>query len=246
MRALFIRVANAAFLVASSYLVADMGNQWIAQAIQPPASTEVAAVQPVVPGNTDWRERQAILDRNLFGAQLVGDPTPVDEAVSEDVEETKLPLTLIATIASTDVKVARAAILDQRARKNLLVQRGDMLEAHPDVRVDRIERGRVLLMNRGRREELLLPEKLPGNAQPSPRTPVDQGRAERRPSRGRSTAAARAQARSRSLAETPEDEHGLPEELRERLTELSDRITSGELTPEEIQAEMEAIEHATP
>jgi type II secretory pathway component PulC len=236
MRQLVIRAINAAFFASSCFLAANMGNQWVAHSLSRPAPPAAQAAAPEAIANTAWDARQPILDRNLFGAMLEGGEEP-DLEVVEDVEETKLPLTLLATIAPSEAggEYSRAAIYDERARLEEVVRPGDALENHPNVKIDRIERGRVLLVNSGRREELLLAE----DGGPSPiAAPAVPDRGTRRPSRRAASAAAAAQRAQAAAARTPSSD------TRERMSELSERLIGGDLSVEEVQAEIERLNAA--
>jgi hypothetical protein len=234
MRQLVIRGINAVFFGSSCFLAANMSNQWVAHSLSapdaPPAA--VAAAEPLA--SSSWGERQPILDRNLFGAMLDGGAQP-DVEILEDVEETKLPLTLLATIAPSRAggDFSRAAIYDERNRLEEVVRPGDALENHPNVKIDRIERGRVLLVNSGRREELLLAEDGGPRALSEPAAPE---RSARRPSRRAAPAAAAAAHRAQASAgRVPSPE------AQERMSELSERMVNGELSIEEVQAEIERL-----
>jgi general secretion pathway protein C len=108
----------------------------------------------------------------------VAEPEPSDEPLTE----TKLPLRLLGTAAATHEERSRAAIEDEKTRKHMVVSVGDAIEGHNRVRVDAIERARVILDNKGRREELALKDEAieqPKRSRPR-RTPRQ---ARRRPER---------------------------------------------------------------
>jgi type II secretion system protein C len=176
-----IKALNFMLLGASCYLVADAVTEIGGEALEPPPlqnevvrpaeSTEAALVSP-----------NAILDRNLFGAQLAGEVqlnAAPDESEAE-LEETKLPLRLLGTAAATDTFRSRAAIQDEKLRKHLVVGIGDEIEGHTRVRVKDIQRTRVVLDNRGKLEELLLHEDGPRVAAAPPRRPTPGARQARR------------------------------------------------------------------
>ena len=153
-----IKALNFVLLGASCFLVAGVVTEIGGEAIEPPpisnevyrieSGDAVAAASP-----------SAILDRNLFGAQLAGEAQIADivEVDSdENLEATKLPLRLLGTAAARDVDRSRAAIQDENTRKHIVVAVGDELEGHTRVRVQDIQRSRVVLDNRGKLEELAL------------------------------------------------------------------------------------------
>ena len=160
---------NIALVAGSSYLLADIVTQVAAEAIEPDA------VEPVTdsdPAGGDVRRVAAapstILDRNLFGAQLAGEAQVPAES-SEPLARTKLPLRLLGTAAASAEARSRAAIENEKTRKHMVVAVGDAIEGHRGVRVDAIERTRVVLDNSGRPEELLLHEDQPKAARRTPR-----------------------------------------------------------------------------
>lgn len=180
-----IKALNVVLLGASCYLVADVVTEIGGEALEPPPlqnevvraedGAEVARVSPV-----------AILDRNLFGAQLAGEAQVSNDAqldAQEELAKTKLPLKLLGTAAASREERSRAAIQDEKSRKHLVVAVGDELEGHQRVRVKAIQRTRVVLDNRGALEELALHEDDP-NARPVRRKPARSARqARRRPQR---------------------------------------------------------------
>ena len=110
------------------------------------------------------------------------------EIVSEELEATKLPLTLLGTAAATDEIYSWAAITDRDSSKTKIVRVGD--EVRPTATVMRIERRRVVLDENGLPRELVLKEKTATEAitSASRRTP---SRTPRRSARKRTTATRR-------------------------------------------------------
>ncbi len=222
-----IRALSVAFFVGSCFLVAEMGNQWAATWLHVAPAPTPAAVDRLEATVRSWSARKPILDRNLFGARLEGGEEPVEEVIDEEVEETRLPLTLLATIAALETGISRAAIHDRQSRSNEVLRVGDALESHPDVTVDRIERGRVLLLNRGQREELKLAE---AEALAARRPPA--------PDRARRSA-------SRNL-DYPKQRIPSPIQspgkraAHEELRDLGQQMASGHMSPEEVLEAMKA------
>ena len=153
-----IKALNFVLVGASCFLVAGVVTEIGGEAIEPPpisnevhrieSGDAVAAASP-----------SAILDRNLFGAQLAGEAQIVNTSAAasdENLEATKLPLRLLGTAAARDVDRSRAAIQDEKTRKHIVVAVGDELAGHTRVRVRDIQRSRVVLDNRGKLEELAL------------------------------------------------------------------------------------------
>jgi general secretion pathway protein C len=175
---------NASLLGGCCFMAARIVTQVGGAALEP-STVATAPIVRETPAEAPSQKatHSAILDRNLFGAQLAGDvavaePEPSDEPLTE----TKLPLRLLGTAAATDEERSRAAIEDEKTRKHMVVSVGDAIEGHNRVRVDAIERARVILDNKGRREELALKDEAieqPKRSRPR-RTPRQ---ARRRPER---------------------------------------------------------------
>ena len=201
MRRLGIRIANAVLFVVCCFLAASIFNQIGGSLLQPaeaallPATTDVAAR----PGT--WNERKAILDRNLFGAQLGTEVVAAPEPEEEKLEETKLPLRLLGTAAADDPAFSRVSIEDLRNRRHQSLVVGDPLAGHPGVSVERIERRRVVLKNGARREELRLGDDPPTQV----RSPVAAAKPtrQRRTRPRRTMAALRAERNTTKKAEEP-------------------------------------------
>jgi len=217
MRQFVIRAISAVFFVASCFLVASMGNQWAANFLYAPRVITAPTVSEIPPAAPGWGARKPILDRNLFGARLAGGEEPVEEVVEEEVEETKLPLILLATIAAIETDLSRAAIHDQRTRVDEVVRPGDTLENHPNVTVDRIERGRVVLLNQGAQRR---------------------GAASLRPAPSKRP---RAQSSAASRRGTKAERDTRNKRITEGIQELRELMASGRLSPQEFQREVEAL-----
>jgi hypothetical protein len=227
MRQLGVQLVNFGLFVFCCFQVAGVVNRIAADSLRPAFLSQDVAHDTGPRSAPGWDERKAILDRNLFGAQIVPvekPPEPVEEVVT--VEETKLPLVLIGTMAGIDPADSAAAIRDTRSRSSTVVRVGDEVENHADVRVTAIERGRVLLSNRGRSEELLLSESAtPGSASGAGRETPASRRSMRRSRR------ATANASGQSMADTAR-----------RLKEMRDRVKSGELSLEDVVNEMQELD----
>jgi hypothetical protein len=233
MQSILSRIANYALFGACCFQTAQITNDVIAHSMHGAAMTPAAVTAPAPEAAPDWQERQKILDRNLFGAKIAGAQEPFAEVVSEDVEQTKLPLTLEATIAGSG-RWARASIYDTQKRESQVLQPGDSIDGYPGVTLDRVERRRILLLNKGRREELLLPEETGANARPSDSA----GRRPRRETRSSRVTSAdrRERARKRAGARTEPDA-----ELKSQLGELRDRMMAGQIDVEAVQEELERL-----
>ncbi len=162
-----LRIANTLMFVGSCFLVAQGVNQVSEAALSPAAS---AAPTPVVTDDLQprsWADRKAILDRNLFDVQVAGgEVVEIDDEIPEEIEDTKLPLKLLGTIASGDQVIASASIENEGDRSHQNVRVGDDLKGFTDVEVERIGRGHVVLLNGAKREVLKLSEDLEISAAP--------------------------------------------------------------------------------
>ena len=168
-----IMALNAVLFGGGCFLVASIVTQIAAQAIEPDVLDSLA---PSHAEQSDSQQRAAapcvILDRNLFGAQLAGD-VQVAVETQEPLTKTKLPLRLLGTAAASSDSRSRAAIENEKTRKHVVVAVGDLIEGFRQVRVQAIDRTRVILDNQGRPEELLLhadqPKRPPRTAKRTPR-----------------------------------------------------------------------------
>jgi general secretion pathway protein C len=196
-----IRLANAILFVLSCSVAAGIITDVTASVVIPDQLAAPAPIATDAPPAMRWQDRQVILDRNLFDAQVTGEgiasEAPIDEV---ELEETKLPLKLLGTIASEDQRVASAAIESSATRQHEVVKVGDALTGHTDVSVERIDRGRVVLLNGPRREELLLDENVAAIVGRSP-PPRDNPAANRRESRRNRQARSNVRDRIQDLAD---------------------------------------------
>jgi general secretion pathway protein C len=151
---LAIWIVNGVLFALCCFLVAGVVNalagEWLAEvpALAAPPRAPAASVK------TAARDRQVILDKNLFNVSTL---VPQEPELSEDLEPTKLPLRLLGTAASTNPDEAWAAVEDQQNRKQLVVKVNDRLL--DQAIVIRIDRRRIVLQNGAKREELALEEK---------------------------------------------------------------------------------------
>ena len=136
------------FLLAG--VIAEVGAAHLAP--EPGAVAVTPAERPMP--RRERPDRSKILARNLFhSAEVAQAPEPEPVIEEEDLEETKLPLKLLGTAASEDRTLAWAAIDDLQERQHRVVATGGLIQ---QATVVRIERGRVVLRNQGRLEELTL------------------------------------------------------------------------------------------
>jgi general secretion pathway protein C len=96
----------------------------------------------------------------LFGAQIETVQTAPEPEPELELEETKLPVQLLGTLLSADRSKSTAAITERGSPEPELLREGDALTRHQQASVVKIERGRVILRNGARHEELLLSDEL--------------------------------------------------------------------------------------
>jgi type II secretory pathway component PulC len=220
-----VRALNAALVALCSFQVAGLFNRFAEEGLRAAPAYGTAATPAAPDGVSAWNDRKIILDRNLFGAQILAQPSLPES--TEPVEETKLPLVLEATISASGESYSRAAIRDSGAPASMVLGVGDPVTGHSGVSVALIERGRVVLLNAGRREELLLDEGSPGAS--VSRAGSSRRRARKPAATPRRPRTPRPPSRRERAAPAPQPPSDSPE-----LSELSRRLQSGELTRDEL------------
>ena len=156
MSILGIRVANLLLFTLSCFLVANILNRVASSALTPESRPALRAAEATVQAARPWSKRKMILDRNLFGAQVVTEEVIPEPEPEEELQRTRLPLRLLGTVASEDQVVASAAVENTQDRLHQVVRVGHTLNKFAEVVVVRIDRGRLVLQNGAQREELLL------------------------------------------------------------------------------------------
>ena len=229
MRRVGIRIANVALFTLCCFLVAEVFNDISAEFLM--VARAAALPPPAVESQRarGWEERRPIIERNLFGAQIAAVPAPPPLPVDELLTATKLPLRLLGTVLSLDSATSRATIEDKSSRKHEVLRVGDSLQAYPSVEVAAIERGRVILLNEERREELRLQEDT------APGTPAPKRTARRnRSRRSNRTKTPSLGALSDHLEDLQDDS-----DLRRAAADL---LTQGKLAPKYLEGEMVGIQ----
>ncbi len=150
-----ILLLNGALLLGALALLgrtaATAASGWLGEESAPP----VAAAAPAAGGAPrQWDDRQVILTRNLFNASTLAPAAQKELEEQQRYEKTRLPLRLLGTAAAGDPALSWAAVEDLESRKHLVARVNDRLKGQATVL--RIERGRIVLENAGRREELAL------------------------------------------------------------------------------------------
>ncbi|MCH2171253.1 PDZ domain-containing protein [Myxococcota bacterium] len=183
---------NAVLFVSSCFLTARIANTVFDDALTPRSSVPLAAQSGHGEAlkERSWADREIILTRNLFNSAALA-PVPDPSTLAEELEATKLPLTLLGTAAATNELLSWAAIEDREKRDTLVVRVGD--EIRPLATIMRIERRRVVLDENGMIRELTLDDesgpksprisKRPVRRAPPKRSAArgNRGRASRRP-----------------------------------------------------------------
>jgi len=220
MRRLGIRIANLALFILCCFLLAEVANKISAELLLPRSSSVMPpAAVPETPARS-WEERKPILQRNLFGAQVVSQPILDAEPEPEEIAKTELPLELLGTVASSDETLRRATIWDKSNRDHQVLRVGDFLKHHAEVWLERIERRRVILINDERREELSLDDREPSPEIASVRKP--------RPTRKARTSRRRSARRSSARSQEEMEETVSPFEA------VQKEIESGQLDKEDL------------
>lgn len=180
-------LANTGLLVLCCFLVARTVNALIDAGLTPAPETARPAVAAAPTMDRSWDARRRILHRNLFQALVAPPPPPVAQ---KTIEVTKLPLTLIGTVASTNPDLAWAAVNHRQSREHMVVRAGDDIEGK--AQVERIEARRIVLQENGQLRALILDD------QPKPPAAKKKGRKGKNRARRKQTRASRKAAARRA------------------------------------------------
>jgi type II secretory pathway component PulC len=178
MSILGIRAINLLLFTLSCFLVANIINQVGAFSLIPVESPNLRPRPLAANTARPWSERKHILDRNLFGAQVVEEQILPEPEPEEELAKTSLSIRLLGTVSSEDQIVASAAIENTQDRLHQVIRVGHTLDKFANVVVTRIDRGRIVLQNGAHREELLLDPQAPkvSTVAPSRRAPQSRNR----------------------------------------------------------------------
>ncbi len=150
-------LATTMLFVLCCFLVADTANAIFAALLAEPAPALSAETPSAGASESSWEERQVIVRRNLFHSSDLTPtpPEPDPEPIADVLEETKLPLKLWGTIASTNPDLAWASVeeLDAKPNGSKAVRVGDSIKT---AQVLAIERRRIVLLEKGVRRSLSL------------------------------------------------------------------------------------------
>ena len=167
-------LANSVCFVLCCFFAASTVNAVIGASLSTASETPVAPTETVVAAAPSWNDRQVIVDRNLFNASLLAPAVEATE-IEEDLEATRLPLTLLGTVASFEPANAWASIEERDTQITRVVRVDD--EVRPGATVLRIERRRVVLLENGAQRELALAEDEVAAAPPPRQGPIGRRRA---------------------------------------------------------------------
>jgi general secretion pathway protein C len=149
--------ANSVLFAIGCLLAADTANEVIAAALLPTSPVAAVAARPPAtpPRARSWAEREIILTRNLFHSSTET-PALTDAQIQQELEKSRLPVTLLGTFASSDPSLSRATLQDKEKNETLVVAVGDLIKNAATVQ--RIERRRVVLIENGAPRELTIGE----------------------------------------------------------------------------------------
>jgi len=223
--------ANTALFAGCCFLSANIANSIFAAALTPDAARRASEVAPPSTAvKRSMEDRDVILSRNLFNSSTLAAPVE-PEPVTEELEATKLPLTLLGTASATDDFYSWAAIKDRDAPNTKIVRVGD--EIRPTATVMRIERRRVVLDENGLPRELVLKEKdaIARLSLESRSTPSRASKRKASSSRKRTSAARRPRTTSQAR-KISDDELEIPRSMLEAtLQDPADLIHQARFTP---------------
>jgi general secretion pathway protein C len=231
------RVANAVLFVVACLLAADTANAVFAAIVLPPRSqdAEEKAADPVA--SPTWSDRQAILDRNVFGSSTIAPPAPSADEDLKNLEATQLPLTLLGTAASQDPRFAWAAIQERGSHSTLVVSVGSSIL--DKATVVKIGRQRVVLLEDGVHRELALEEtdltpKVASAAAPMPTGPAAR----------RATAMARAAERRQArLQKVADNSYQMPpEDVQAVMNNPAELLSQARILPKYEEGQMQGLQ----
>ncbi|MFK8016628.1 MAG: type II secretion system protein GspC [Gammaproteobacteria bacterium] len=105
---------------------------------------------------------QDIVQRHLFGIAPVKEAAPQSDIDPENIPETRLPMTLVGTLASDNTDRSLAIIESGNEAKVYAI--GDTIQSR--VTLDAVRAKEVFIINNGKRETLALPREEEGSSAP--------------------------------------------------------------------------------
>jgi general secretion pathway protein C len=145
--------ANGLLVLAIAYTLAGIGVRFAVDLVPLPApKPRVVAVQRDE-RPASFTDYQVILSRNLLNAKVEEAPPPPPDAANAEPAKSTIQATLMGTVAGAR-KYAFAIV--QAQAKTEVVRIGEKIAGQAEVL--EIERGRITIMNNGRKEELTMYE----------------------------------------------------------------------------------------
>ena len=158
------------------------------------AEPSIPDVEALPRSEVDFLPYQIVGERNLFESRDVALPPPPPP--EEKLQESKLQLRLIGTIAGTSRALSWATVENEKTKEHLHVTIGDQLGATPDIKVARIERKKLVVDNKGQFEAITMDEP---ETTTKPRSPKTRPNVRRRPSTKPATSSRSSSQRERLL-----------------------------------------------
>lgn len=185
MLALILNGTLGALLLVCAYL----GYNTVAPLIReaPPAHIEIGPVQAEVAEQRPYSKYQVIAGRNLFQTRKAPGPPP--KPVEEELQESRLPLMVIATLSSTRPGESVAVVEDLSRRERVAVRVGDSVAGGT---IELIGRRHLIVNNAGKREKVSMDDRAKAGTSSAP---------PQKPGRARSRAASRLKEQAKRLVE---------------------------------------------
>jgi general secretion pathway protein C len=229
-------LVNSVLFVLCCYLVADAANDVFAALLTPTAEGSAHGSAAAVRASREWADREIILKRNLFNASLLAPAVPVEEEPPEELEATRLPLRLIGTAAATPADLSWAAVEDEQERRTVVVRVGDPIQT---ARVERIERRRIVLSEKGELRELVLDE----DESAAPPRGLGRARMARRGPRARPRSPSATAAREQRVEKLAEDRFQMErEDVEEMMRNPSNLFSQARILPKYEGGEMVGLQ----
>ena len=123
-------------------MVADTANSVFAAMLTPSLEQQIVAPDGPAPSTRRSDKREVIIARNLFNASTLAPPplTMPEPEPEEDLEESRLPLKLLGTAASSNPALSHAAVENTRLKQTVVVKINDDLERIADLAAKIAER----------------------------------------------------------------------------------------------------------
>ena len=176
----YLWLIHLALIAAGVYIGSDLFWAIVGSRIEPGSRVPIAS-SSVAAATTEQRTLQqyaVIQERNLFGAKgRSSDPRPPPPPSQPPPSKPAINLKLVGTVVGPPERTY-AVIEDLSSKRQDLYRVGDVVR---EAKVVEVTRNRVVLDNRGRREELFSFEKSDSVSAPPSGPPARQSAAPRRP-----------------------------------------------------------------